>query len=530
MAINGADTAPGTALLLAAAPEGKSRLMEAGSVIPSLAAVPPSAWTGTAAATVIELDNPADPQAVLTRVRAAAAAGGVLTVLLVGQLQLDRKQKAVHLALARTTPTTMRYTAIPWAWLVQELQQRRPDTTTLFVDLVADAEAWQQLLNEPLVLPVTARVYGVIAPPPGRRRTAEPRYTHHLAQILRTGYRPGPDQLHHEAARRSGADNALVLRPEHPATPATTAPLAAPRPTPAPFPAPAPVRSVAAAPVLPAPLPVPAPAPPAAAAPAAAVPRPAPAPAPPVLAAPAPVPAPPAPFRPEHTYAAPTSPAAQVRPPAAVAPHPARPTPPPATTVVTARVPNPTPPPAPRPPAGPPIHVPPAPLPALPPPPPHEQRTVSPVYVPSVAVVPVETDPHDQIAALSRAGRHQEAVALAAAAEQRAVQTLGAHTFAAVHWVEVRAHLAAAANDPAQSCALWLQAAQTRLDTLQQAPDTLDVEGAVDRAHHQWDQIRNAAHARSLAPQLVAQRRRVPGRQRAALDAIQKKLELLQAV
>lgn len=481
--------------------------MDAGSVIPALAAVPPSAWTGTAAATVIELDNPADPQAVLTRVRAAAAAGGMLTVLLVGQLQLDRKQKALHLALARTTPTTMRYTAIPWAWLVQELQQRRPDTTTLYLDLVADAGAWQQLLNEPLALPGTARVYGVIAPAPGRRRTAEPRYTHHLAQILRTGYRPSPDQLHDEAARRSGADNALVLRPEHPATPATTPPLAAAGPAPAPFPAPAP---------------------PVAAAPAAAVPRPAPAPAPPVLAAPAQVPAPPAPSRPEHTYAVPTPPAAQARPPAPVSPHPARPTPPPATTLVTARVPNPTPPPAPRPPVGPPVHVPLAPLPAAPPP--REQRTVSPVYVPSAAEVPVEDDPHARIAALSQAGRHQEAVALAAAAEQRAVQTLGPATFAAVHWVEVRAHLAAAAQDPAQSCALWLQAAQTRLDTLQQAPDALDVEGAVDRAHHQWDQIRDAAGARRLAPQLVAQRRRVPGRQRAALDAIQRKLERLQAV
>ncbi|MQS38812.1 hypothetical protein FFZ77_25455, partial [Streptomyces katsurahamanus] len=41
------DAAPGTALLIAAAPAGKGRLVDASSVLPSLAAVPPSALTGT---------------------------------------------------------------------------------------------------------------------------------------------------------------------------------------------------------------------------------------------------------------------------------------------------------------------------------------------------------------------------------------------------------------------------------------------------------------------------------------------------
>ncbi|WP_326655610.1 hypothetical protein [Streptomyces sp. NBC_01750] len=399
MQIDGAQERPGTALLLAAAPTGKGKLTEASSVIPVLAAVPPAALAGTAAATLIELADPVDPQAVLTRLRGAAATEGPLTVVLVGQLQLDCRQQGVHLALARTTPSTIRYTALPWAWLVAELQQRRPDTTTLYVDLVAAAEVWQLLDDEPLPLPGGARTYGVIAPPPGRRRIAHPRYTHALAQILRTGQRSAPDQLHHEALRRAAVKDALVLGPEQPA---------------------------------------------------AAV----------------------------NATLPPGSSAARVQ---------------------------------------------------LPPPPPRAQRTVSPVYQPSAAVIPVEHDPHEQIAALAKAGRHQEAVAMAAAAEQRAVQTFGADTFAALHWVEVRAHLASVAQDPGQSCLLWLQAAQTRLDTLQQAPDAPDLEGAVDRAHHQWDRVRDAAYARRLAPQLVAFRRRVPGRQRGALQVLQKKLERLQS-
>ncbi|ELP62437.1 hypothetical protein PV735_46830 [Streptomyces turgidiscabies] len=448
MQTNGAQVRPGTALLIAAAPTGKGKLTEASSVIPVLAAVPPAALAGTVAATLIELADPTDPQAVLTRVRGAATTEGPLTVVLVGQLQLDRRQRVVHLALARTTPSTIRYTALPWAWLVQELQQRRPDTTVLFVDLVADAEVWQLLDEEPLSLPGGARTYGVVAPPPGRRRIAHPAYTHALAQILRTGQRPDADRLHHEILRRTVAvEGTLVLGPEQPTGTVNTQ------------------------------------LPPASSAPA--VPAPAQPQAPAAQMTPAP-PAGPGAFQlpPPPTFAHTHAPAlpAQVRP----------------TSSAPAQV----------------------------PPPPRAQREVSPVYVPSPDV-PVQADPHERIAALAQAGRHQEATALAVAAEQHAVRTFGADTFAAVHWIEVRAHLASVANDPGQSGALWLQAAQTRLDTLQQAPDSNDVESAVDRAHYQWDRIRDAAHARHLAPQLVALRRRVPGRQRAALDAIQKKVERL---
>lgn len=477
MQINGAQERPGTALLLAAAPTGKGKLTDAGSVIPVLAAVPPAALAGTAAATLIELADPTDPQAVLTRVRGAAATEGPLTVVLVGQLQLDRKQRGVHLALARTTPSTIRYTALPWSWLVSELRQRRPDTTTLYVDLVADAEVWQLLDEEPLDLPAGARAYGVVAPPPGRRHIAHPAYTHALAQILRTGQRLTPDQLHHAALRRAAvAEGALVLGPERPQAPETTQ-----------------LPPARTAPEAPAPIPAAAPQPPPPAVQPPAPPQ-VPGPAARAIGAPRAFPPP--------AFSAPTAPAVPAVP--AQHHHQQQAAPPPA-RVQAAPV-------------------------QLPPPPPRTQRTVSPVYEPSNAVVPVEQDPHEQITALSKAGRHQEAVALAAAAEQRAVQTLGPDTFVAVHWIEVRAYLVSVAQDPGASCLLWLQAAQTRLDTLQQAPDAHDVETAVDRAHHQWDRIRDAAQARALAPQLVALRRRVPGRQRGALDAVQKKVERLNSL
>jgi hypothetical protein len=91
--------------------------------------------------------------------------------------------------------------------------------------------------------------------------------------------------------------------------------------------------------------------------------------------------------------------------------------------------------------------------------------------------------------------------------------------------MEVRADLARLAGEPARSCELWIAAAQARLG-LSQEPGEADVEGAVDRAHHQWEQIEDPARARELGPALVALRERVPGRRAGALAAVQRRMRL----
>lgn len=371
----GETTAPGTALLIAAAPVGKGRLVDAGAVLPALAAVPPSALTGTRAATVVELADPLDPQTVLTRIRAAATAEGPLFLYVAGQLQLDRRQRLPHLALARTTPTTLRYTALPWHWLASELTIRRPGTTTVVVDLVTAPEVWRRLTEEGprlLALGSAIRLYGRVAPPPDRREAAVPSYLAACAAIWRSGARPDPAALHEQAALQSDSAGALFL-------------------------APAPAMPVSAA----------------------------------------------------------------VPPQAAPAP------------------------------------------------------------------APVE-DPHPAILAAAQAGRHGEAAAVAAAWEQRELRAYGPGSLQAVHWLEVRADLARLAGDPALSCELWMAAADARL-TRQQTADDPDVEGAVDRAHHQWEQIPDPERARAAAPRLVALRQRVPGRQRGALRVLRRRLEQLHA-
>ncbi|WP_371547867.1 hypothetical protein OG266_21535 [Streptomyces sp. NBC_00554] len=207
---------PGTVLLLAASPVGKGRLVDAASVLPVLAAVSPAVLSGADTANVVELADPLEPQAVLTRLRAAAAAPGPLTVFVTGQLQLDRRQRLPHLALARTTAATVRYTAFPWHWIAEELRLRPPGTSTLVVDLHADPEAWQHLAAHPLTAGPTCALYGRVAPPPPRRTVASPAYMKAVATLLRSGYRPPVAQLHQQALSRivgEGGYGDVVLEP-----------------------------------------------------------------------------------------------------------------------------------------------------------------------------------------------------------------------------------------------------------------------------------------------------------------------------
>ncbi|MEO3974786.1 hypothetical protein [Streptomyces sp. CAU 1734] len=450
MLITGGDRgAPGTALLIAAAPVGKGRLIDASSVLPALAAVPPSVLTGTEAATVIELADPLDPQTVLTRVRAAAAAEGPLFLFIAGQIQLDRKQRLPHLALARSTASTLRYTALPWHWLASELTVRRPDTTTVFVDLVADREAWQRIADDGLELGLAIRLYGRIAPPPARRGAAVPGYLAACAAIWRGGARPDPDALHERAAGESETAGALFLSGSSRFGPGTTpVPAAGAVSAASPGPAPGSAATAIGTGVAPG-----AGTTSATASGTGVVPR----------VGRITVPASGAGRRSARGARTATAPGAGTRPRG-----------------------------------------------------PAEQR-------PAAAPAP---DPHPAILAAARAGRHGEAAAAAAEWERQETRAHGPGSAQAIHWLEVRADLARLAREPGVSCELWMTAAEARL-TREQTADDPDVEGAVDRAHHQWEQIPDPVRARELAPRLVALRQRVPGRQRGALQVLRRRLENL---
>ncbi|PGH47718.1 hypothetical protein [Streptomyces sp. Ru87] len=472
--MNGDETVPGAALLLAAAPAGKGRLVDAAAALPALAAVRPGILAGTAAASVVELVEPADPQVVLTRLRVAAAVPGPLLVHLIGQLTLDRKQQLPHVALARTTPATARYTALPWHWLSAELQHRRPGTTTVLADLVADPAAWARL---PALGVAGADLYGVVAPPPGRRDDlAEPLYSRAVADLLRpAARRPPVADLHALAVSRAqlSPEVRFLTLPGTPAGGTTPAPAQVPAQPGAQ--APAPAQSAAQAPAQ---------AQPAARSPEQAPARSArePAAQPPGRAADTGASA----STPEPRQATPPIPAPPARPHDTAGSVPER-------TAGTAAAPVP--------------------------------RQATP---PRPAYPPAETqqqppDPHPAILAAAHAGRHGEAAAMAAAWEQYALRNHGPSSVEAGHWLEVRADLARLAGDFARSCELWMAAASARLGRGEPA-DAADVVAAVDRAHHCWEQLGEPGVSGGLAQQLLPLRRRVPGPRPGAVEALERRI------
>ncbi|MGW2325619.1 hypothetical protein ACWC5C_07610 [Streptomyces sp. NPDC001700] len=439
---------PGYALLLAAGPMGKQRLMDAAAALPQLAAVPPAALLGTpGGASVVQLVDPADPQTVLTHLRTAAAHPGPVLIYLAGQLTLDHKQRLPHFALARTTPRTARYSALPWHWLAAELAGRPPGSTTVLADLVADETTWPRLSDGRLAVDTLASgltLYGTIAPAPPKRRTAAPVYSRALAGLLR-GAADGPEfaLLHQQAAAEAGlgAGPGLLLG--------------------------APVEGYAAY----------------EASRAYDVSR--------AYEAPGA-------YEASGAYGAPGAPGAYEPQHAHGTREPQKPQHPQQfrASAVPAVPGDATPPASPPPPAAPPGAAAPAP------------------------------DPHGAIFEAAHAGRHSEAASMAAAWEQEALRAAGPRSSEAIHWLEVRADLARIAGDPARACELWLSVADARLGN-GEATGHPEVEGAVDRAHHQWQFVQEPARAHALAPMLIDLRGRVPGRRPGALEAVRRRVELL---
>ncbi|MFM9611677.1 hypothetical protein [Streptomyces niveiscabiei] len=507
---------PGTVLLLAASPVGKGCLVDAASVLPVLAAVPPAVLAGTDTANVVELADPLEPQAVLTRLRAAAASPGPLTLFVVGQLQLDRRQRLPHLALARTTPATVRYTGFPWHWFREELRLRATGTTTVLLDLHADADTWAWLRDNPLGCGPDVTVYGRVVPPGGRRGTGTPAYMKAVGTILRSGGRPGIEQLHGAALARVRGDGEsadLVIGPgtgwgagaagtygasttgmTGPAGTGMTRPGMAGTGTTGP-------RTHGE-----------------------------PHPAAPVVVPPPPKGAPRIPSQlPAHLFTPPTS---EGLPGDAVASRPVRggaaagPPGVPGDAAGPREAPS-------DPEAGP-REVPgdavgprrsPGDAAAGPQEVPGD--TPSPPDLPGDTPRTPADDPHAAITAAVQGGRHGDADVLAARQEETAVEAYGPGSDEALHWAEVRADLAMLAGDAERSCRTWLSVASLRL-AAGQPVDAPAVEAAVDRAHHQWGRIDALTPARELAPALTALRTRVPGRREGALDHIRQQLKHLE--
>ncbi|MER7736490.1 hypothetical protein ABTX80_37035 [Streptomyces erythrochromogenes] len=138
-------------------------LVAPGVNVAALAMVPASVLLGSGApADMVCLEGVRDPNTVLARLRVASGAAGPLFVYVSGRLTADRRGRRLYVALAGTAAVSVRYTSLPWEWLVGELRARSAGVATLVVDLVADRAAWP-LVGEYGTLPGLAGLAGVEA-------------------------------------------------------------------------------------------------------------------------------------------------------------------------------------------------------------------------------------------------------------------------------------------------------------------------------------------------------------------------------
>ncbi|MBY8868727.1 hypothetical protein [Streptomyces sennicomposti] len=203
MQINGVEQQRGHVLLIAgdAAVRRRTVQIEPSANLAALSIVPVPVLLGSdVPSDTTYLDGVRDQNALLTRLRTAAATPGPLLVYLSGRLTVDRRGHQLYLALAGTTTSTARYTALPWEWLGTELRHRPRGLTTVLLDAAADKRSWP-LLQEygSLPAPNSVEVYGTVVPPeftgPGNSHVST--YTRAwIEQLRRNPQRPTNARLH----------------------------------------------------------------------------------------------------------------------------------------------------------------------------------------------------------------------------------------------------------------------------------------------------------------------------------------------
>ncbi|MFF4828211.1 hypothetical protein ACFY20_35600 [Streptomyces sp. NPDC001312] len=489
MQINGVEQQRGHVLLIAgdAAVRRRTVQIEPSANLAALSIVPVPVLLGSdVPSDTTYLDGARDQNALLTRLRTAAATPGPLLVYLSGRLIVDRRGHQLHLALASTTASTARYTALPWEWLGAELRQRPPGLTTVLLDAAADKHSWP-LLQEygSLHAPSSVEVYGTVAPPgftsPDDSHVSA--YTRAwIEQLRRNPQRPTNSRMHALAVGAAALPPGTLIVP-------TAHEIAAPEIA---------TRHAAQQAARP---------------PQTAVQR--------ILAGDMDFirhlrdrqtpPAPPAAAAPPQSQGPATPPAAlQLPPPTAPAqrtpttPH-QRQHPEPEAQPVRAAHPDPQ---------QPAVHPY---IPAQAPPPVQPPAAQQPA--------PAQQDPRPYVYALAQQGKFGEAARLAQAWETHTLQTYGIDSPQATQWVEIRADLAKQQGNFVLATQLWISAGRTRL--AHQSPDAPEVLNTAKSSHYCWTQISEPRQARECGPELISLLRALPSLDRRHLSVAQQRLEFL---
>ncbi|MEV6170882.1 DMT family transporter [Streptomyces sp. NPDC051954] len=131
-------------------------------------------------------------------------------------------------------------------------------------------------------------------------------------------------------------------------------------------------------------------------------------------------------------------------------------------------------------------------------------------------------DAHAFLWRLAHAGRFEEVEAAIRNSENHAVRVHGAKSPEATHWIEVRAVVARIAGDPGLAARLWLAAA--RFYSSLPRPDLHERRACLDRAFHEWSNVKDNHAIGQLAPALREMYENDPDHRPEVPDAIDRRL------
>ncbi|HSA51104.1 MAG TPA: hypothetical protein VLH10_13500, partial [Yinghuangia sp.] len=148
--------------------------------------LPPQILIPGAPADVVQLPNGSGPQTVRGYLERASASPGPVLVCLTGHLMPDRRGE-LHVTLRASSPGSVRYDGLPWAWLVETLRARDPRQTLVIADLTASDQLRAEVSVTPARLTERLPLWAVLTRQPSHDERAHA-FTRALTAAARRGF------------------------------------------------------------------------------------------------------------------------------------------------------------------------------------------------------------------------------------------------------------------------------------------------------------------------------------------------------
>ncbi|GAA4958553.1 hypothetical protein GCM10023205_21510 [Yinghuangia aomiensis] len=172
----------------------KRALEDSEAALAGWVGLPPQILIADAPADVVQLPAGSGPQTVRGYLERASVTRGPVVVYVTGHLMPDRRGE-LHLTLRDSSPGSVRYDGLPWAWIAETLRIRDPRDTLVVADLTASDDVRARVHAAPEELAARLPLWAVVAPPPSSHDEPAHAFTRTLTVAARRGFLGCPAQV-----------------------------------------------------------------------------------------------------------------------------------------------------------------------------------------------------------------------------------------------------------------------------------------------------------------------------------------------